>query len=753
MKGIIELFILDWKRIIKNPVSIIIIIGLMIIPSLYAWFNILALWDPYGSTSSLPVGVFSADTGANIEQEEINVGDDVIENLKTNHEIAWQFSESEEQLNQAVSSGKYFAGIVIDKNFSSDLVNYAQNENTPKPQINYMVNEKVNAIAPKITDKGVSSIQSEISMNFVGSVTNAMTSSANELGIDIKNNKELYTQVKDLVNQAYNDLPDMEKLVDLSAELNTMFPEIDKQVAALDQYAALSNKFSDFTKDLSAFVIEQDKINTKLESDYQKLVNNQDLVNSYQEINQFNDEAIEHITTVSSQLTSQLTNIQKDIETFNQLDLNNLKTNNESSKVNQNLLKLEQEIKNNPDLSPEQVQVLAGIKSEIETQKSELEKNTMAQVQTLKSELDTSSSNVVDKLQTVNTRITDLTAELKNAKTKIDGVEADIKLTNNDVLSLYHKQYSDLTNSIKQLSETLNTEFPKVDQTIKADISEIQDTYPKFKVNAQNFNRDLQTIWPLYQDSLTNAHEKLQKNIDFDEITDLLAVNPNRMSELFSDPIKIKTNVKYEIPNYGSQSTPFYTVLCLWVGAVLLTSVLTTKYHLEGEKQYSLRQKHLARMLTYISIAIVQALIVTLGNIYLLGTYTVEPLINIICSVFIAICFNVIVYTLASLFDNIGKSFAIVLLVLSVAGGGGNFPIQLSSEFFQRINPLLPFTHAVNLLRETVGGIYKPSFVHAITILSFDTFLFLIIGTVLAPWMIKFTQQIMIKADDSHIFH
>ncbi len=694
MREIIELFMLDWKRIIKSPMTLVIIIGLMLIPSLYAWFNILALWDPYGSTQSLPIGVYSADTGYEIEGTELNIGADVIDGLHENDDIAWQFTTSETQLDEAVNSGEYFAGIIIDENFSEDLINYVSNDDHDKPQINYLVNEKINAIAPKITDEGVSSIQEEVRVNFVASVTSSLTELANELGVEISDNEELAEELANLVTDAYESLDDVENLVGVVAELNLNVQALDEQIAALDNYETISGQISTFISDLAAFVDQQAEFNQQLESDYSSVANNQELLAYIDEISAFNDQLITKINEVNTEVNTQI----------------------------------------------DEVNELGTIINEQEA---------------VPSEIVATNEQMLNDLNAINETLNVKVSELNTFKQTIDQIEGQILSQSEDLKSLYNEEYLNLTNDLADLSTTLSVNFPEIDQTIKADIDELQAIYPKLSNSLNTLDENLQDIWPQYQDSVTQVYKQVKANEDVDvqQIVDLLLVSPNRTSELLSDPIAINTTLKYHVPNYGAQSAPFYTALCLWVGAVLLTSVLSTKYHLTNKKAYTIRQMHLGRMLTFISIAIIQAIIVSVGNIYLLQAYTIDPMINILCSVFIAICFNIIVYTLASLLDNIGKAVAVVLLVLSVAGGGGNFPIQLSSEFFQTINPLLPFTHAVNVLRETVGGIYVPSFTHGSIILSIETLIVLISGTAFAPSIIKFSENLMAKTDDSHIFH
>ena len=133
---------------------------------------------------------------------------------------------------------------------------------------------------------------------------------------------------------------------------------------------------------------------------------------------------------------------------------------------------------------------------------------------------------------------------------------------------------------------------------------------------------------------------------------------------------------------------------------------LLTEYHLEkkDKERFTQRETFVARMLTFLTMAIAQSLIVTLGNMFLLGVDVHNPVYSVLFALLVGLAFMMIVYVLAGLFGNVGKGIAIIILVLSISGGGGNYPIQVSGKFFQFINPLLPFTHAVNLLRNQPAG-------------------------------------------------
>src|SRR5699024_5707464 len=165
-KNIRELYKLDWKRIFHNKLTFLLVIALMIIPSLYAWFNIAALWDPYSNTGDLKIAVYSADQPATFQEKEINIGKELSQSLEKNQQLDWTFVDSKKELTKGVKKGKYYAGIYIPKDFSKNLLSFVQGD-IKKPTIEYRVNEKINAIAPKITDKGASALQEQITQEFM----------------------------------------------------------------------------------------------------------------------------------------------------------------------------------------------------------------------------------------------------------------------------------------------------------------------------------------------------------------------------------------------------------------------------------------------------------------------------------------------------------------------------------------------------------------------------------------------------------
>ncbi|EFR88546.1 phage infection protein, partial [Listeria marthii FSL S4-120] len=125
----------------------------------------------------------------------------------------------------------------------------------------------------------------------------------------------------------------------------------------------------------------------------------------------------------------------------------------------------------------------------------------------------------------------------------------------------------------------------------------------------------------------------------------------------------------------------------------------------------------------------------------------------VLFSMFISVVFMTIVYTLVSLFNNVGKGIAIILLVLQISGAGGNFPIQVSPPFFQAIYPFLPFTYAVSLIRESVGGLYMPTVWIDMSVLAGFAILFIALGILLKKPLDKIVPKLSEKAKRSKLIH
>ena len=216
MKNILRVFLSDLKRISTNVIAIVVIIGLTVIPSLYAWFNILSNWDPYGeeSTSKIKVAVVSDDNGTAIDGIEVNIGNKIIEALKANNTIGWVFDENSADAVENVRSGEYYAALVIPSQFSSDLVSFLSDTVT-HPQIQYYCNQKKNAIAPKITDKAKTAVKEQVNETFISTIASSLVSATDTVAQSDKLKQAGIDGKGSLVDLIKN------KLIDASEELSS----------------------------------------------------------------------------------------------------------------------------------------------------------------------------------------------------------------------------------------------------------------------------------------------------------------------------------------------------------------------------------------------------------------------------------------------------------------------------------------------------------------------------------------------------
>ena len=146
MKTAFQIFRRDVRRLLKNRAATLVMIGVCLLPSLYAWFNIAANMDPYANTSGIRVAIANCDTGTKTDVITMNAGDSIVEKLKENKSLGWQFVR-EEKAKEGVQAGDYYAAIVIPENFSSSLVSILSGD-LKRPKLDYNVYEKKNAIAP-----------------------------------------------------------------------------------------------------------------------------------------------------------------------------------------------------------------------------------------------------------------------------------------------------------------------------------------------------------------------------------------------------------------------------------------------------------------------------------------------------------------------------------------------------------------------------------------------------------------------------
>lgn len=256
MKNIYKVFISDWKRISKNVVAVVVVMGLIILPSLYAWFNILSNWDPYGeeSTSRIKVAVASDDKGIVMDSLQFNMGDTIIEALESNNTIGWVFTDSTKDAIDGVYAGDYYAALVMPEDFSKKMVSFLTDSVT-HPEIDYYTNQKKNAIAPKITDKAKTAVQQQVNSTFISTIAQTFVKAAD--GVDTSANQENMTS-----GQTVLDIL-LSKMQQLNTQLDSYDTILTALISVTDSASSAMNAAGQISPDMSKKIIaEQQKVDS-----------------------------------------------------------------------------------------------------------------------------------------------------------------------------------------------------------------------------------------------------------------------------------------------------------------------------------------------------------------------------------------------------------------------------------------------------------------------------------------------------------
>ena len=695
MKNIIEIFRNDIKEVFRKTNTWIIIVGLIFLPSMYAWPNILSSWDPYGHTNNIKVAVTSEDDGATVDGKELNLGKSLVEGLKNNKNLDWQFVSNKQQAEDGVRIGDYYASIVVPKNFSQDMTSVSRTE-PKRATIEYTVNEKINAISPKITNSGASAIANNISKNFVETANGIIFERLHEAGVKFEEN-----------------LPSIEK--------------------AKEEIFKLNDNFSTYESTLSELI-------GKVEYGYNILNNVQ---NTLPEI----DRVATNSIMIADKAGITINNIQGFNERLLPIINNHLNVVEEVSKEANVIAK---ELQQKPDkteeikarqkaldnrlqASTERLQLVKNIFEYFNKLSSErLFNNQLERVTTLSNDITTIkevNNNIYNKMDHYDEIADTVKEEFVNKSARVNEVSSNMNSKLNvEVAPLISQVLSKAEVNIDKVSGIIagaQGELPAVERKLSETEVKISNAYGKLL--------SLQAQMPSAKSKiqkLTDEIKKADSGIDKNQLFNLLKVDYKQQAEFFANPVKLQENKLYHIENYGSAMTPFYTVLSIWVGSLLMSSLLTTKVE-DEEKKYKPYQKYFGRGLLFVIISLFQTLIITLGDMYVLGTQATSPYRFVLYALLISLLFSSIIYTIVCILGNVGKAVCIVLLVLQLGSSGGTFPIQMTSEFFQALYPKVPFTYSIGLLREAVGGVYIPAVERDIKILFIYLIVVLVGGAIL----------------------
>ncbi len=705
MKRAFEIFRRDVNRLSHNMVAMIVTIGVCLIPSLYAWFNIAANYDPYANTGNIKIAVANADKGTENELiGELNVGEEIVENLKKNDSLGWKFTDEKKAV-QGVKSGKYYAAIVIPEDFSSSFVSILSGD-MKQPQFEYYLNEKKNAIAPKVTGTGASTIQEQVNEEFIaaaaGSVSKILGQTAEQMG----------TQV-DTVQES------------LIAKMQTAEENLEEYQVVLENL----NKTIDGSDDLINGTQETlDVLKSAVASGAKSMNNGTDILASVRNsvgalsvgLSDGLTQGADALSGISSTVGTDLGKLNEKVQNVNEKLGNAITSVQDLIAQNEEILAVLRELDNQVPGSP--LSDIIG-KLEAENQRhQEILKN-----------LQTGNASIGNAVNTSVQGLNQIAAAIGDGQKSLQTSRASFE---KNVLPSLNQSLDSFAQLSGKVSGVLAGVEPSAEQ-LKNVTGDLKQTLSDTKTAMESTKEALDDVQKKLNTAITDLGA-LQSSDIYLSLKELTKKDTGEVAEFMHSPVQLETKSFYRVENYGSAMAPFYTNLAIWVGGIVLIAIFKMEVDKDEKiKSFTVTQGYFGRWILYITTGLIQALIICLGDIYLLKIQCKNPAAFVFAGLFASFVYVNLIYALSITFKHIGKALSVILVILQIPGSAGTYPIEMTPAFFQFVHPLLPFTYGINAMREAIAGIYGMHYWKNILCLAVFLPIALGIGLLLRPHLLN----------------
>ena len=733
MRNIIQIFLRDIRKIKGNTIAMIIMVGILVVPTLYAWFNIGGSWDPYENTSDIKIAVASDDAGYQGEllPLDINLGDRVLTYFHENDEMDWVFTDSEEAV-EGTKSGKYYAAIVVPESFSEDMMTlFSVNKNLKNPELLYYANGKKNAIASIVTEKKADAVQGEVSEKFVKAISKAAL-------------EAMKTVVNVADEEDQSDLVDnlIDNLDDISADLVAAAGTVDAFESMASATQTMLSTTSTFLKDTQ----------NRTDGDLDSLGNIEGSINDVKSAMDGTTDQLNEALKSSAALYKQMaTAVQQGIQAAAASDdmtqLKNTLTGLDAQ--------LEASITSYSDSATKLTDAANSLVSAVGTDAGlnavagDLN-NTIILMKSLRSaiaQVSTSVGSMTTDAAAAQKELDALVTKMVNSAATVQkDYEDNVKGALDDLADSVGNADSKVSSLLDSMDEGLDGVYKLSDST-ESDLAKLERT---LKTSGALLNKGAEDLTDL-ADRLRNEKDR----DSLDTIDSLLDEDLDVVGSFISTPVELTTEHVYEVENYGSAMAPFYTTLAIWVGGVVMAAMLKAgvkEKELIGLTKVRNYQKYLGRYLLFLILGLLQATLICLGDLYFLGIQCMSPVLFMLAGWVTSLVYVNLIYTLCISFGDIGKAVSVILMVLQVAGTGGNFPIDLAPAFFQKLYNALPFVYSMNAMRECVAGFYGNYYWEQLGTLLLYLIPSLLLGLVLRLPIIKWNEHFEEKLESTKLF-
>lgn len=648
MRTVLKVFKYDIHDIVSHVFVLITLLAVAAMPSLYAWVNIYANWDPYVNTGNVKIAVASRDYGIDLKDGSyVNSFDNVKKDLEKNDAIGWQFPDSADQAIKGVKSGEYYAALIFEDGFTYDMHHLEEALATEKAPITYYQNVKKNGVASKITDAAAESVQSAINTEYLRNIFTDFFSDTGDLAKKL-NGQNAVSRVLKQLEKTKDALGDYDDAVRLFSEessgikdaLKSAGGDIDNaRSKGKSDAAAVERKIKEAGQTVKKIENELDTKAARAKRAIAKIEN--ELSNTGatdEEKKEIAEKAIERIDKLLVVLEDLRSLVPKDAKTPGTKLV---------SKTLDHMIKVAEKTEKLLSKVPVTSSILANAKESAKTLEELYRDSLKPGIGQMSSDIKTAISNLKPLVSSVGTILDDIYPVLGAAGNTVEG----------------------LSGSLSQLHKVLTALQDKLDGIIK----EVKAT---------------------------------DKGSQKEKLIELLGGNSSRYGEFFSSLVEVRTEKLYPADNYGEAMAPFYTIIALWVGGVMLVTLLKTTVNRQKFPKITETQSFFGRLMAFVLIGQMQAAIVVAGDIFLMNCTPVHPWLMWLSAAVTSLVFVSLIYSLTLSFGDLGRALVILLIFVQIAGSSGTYPIEILPEIFGSIYKFFPFPYGINAMREAMFGIY-----------------------------------------------
>lgn len=703
MGNVLAILKRDLIRMLKVPAAWVIITGLIFIPPLYAWFNIVGFWNPYGNTHGIQVVVANNDKGTdNALIGKQNLGDQIVTQLEANNQLGWMFASESAAMSQ-VESGKAYAAIIIPEDFSDRMAGVVTGGK--RPNLEYYVNEKASAIAPKITDIGASTVDTQVNGTFVSTVSEVLSEAVNKASDKASVTAgTLQTKTLTSLDEARRDVVNTrDKIGELTTTLKQTPAKTQEARTALADVQRLATDASSGLNSTSQLIgATQSTLNTFVSSTSGTLDTGTSL------LSQASQQASDGVNQVTGGITVANGAVGDAVTTLTQVN-----------QTNKQVIDTLNGIVANPPAGVDTTALQQVI--------DRLERQNAATAETLK---DAKTLND-DTAKTVQS-VAGLATKFNNATQSTLATTTDARKTlTSGALPQLNSGLNTLAGTTGTLAGGLTSQGELVDQT-----NVVLDQLDHAAADTVTALDDTDKTLADVQTRLDTVATDLRALDTSSTLGDLFGdgsgkLDTKRIAEFMLSPTVLDTKKLYPVNAYGSGMAPLFTNMALWVGAFALAVILKLETDDEGIENMSITQGYLGRFTLFSVIAAAQGMVTTIGDL-ILGVQSVNPFAFVLTGMITSLVYASLIFALSTTFLHVGKGVCVALIILQIPGASGLYPIEMMPDFFRNLYPYFPFTYSIDAFRETIGGFYGNQW-------------FVKIGHLLVYWVLGLALGILIR--------